>query len=146
MDRLRPTFVWAVWVGMTVYAGLFIAWYGGRLPVRDDFFYDKIRINPSVPPAVDLWEQLNEHRLPLPKLVTWGVARAFSSNLKAQMGVDAALLSAAAAGLILSARGLRGETRFTDAFFPVVLLSVGQHENLTGRSRSTSSCPSTFRR
>ncbi|HET6573755.1 MAG TPA: hypothetical protein VFG68_09155 [Fimbriiglobus sp.] len=130
VERLRPAFVWAVWAGMTAFAGLFVAWYGGRLPVQDDFFYDKIRFNTHLPPAADLWEQLNEHRPLLPRLVTWGVARTLGPNLRTQMGVDLALLAATAAGLILSARRLRGHTTFSDAFFPLVLLSVGQHENL----------------
>jgi len=75
MHRLRPAFVWAVWAGMTVAAGLFVARYGGRIPVQDDFFYLGLRLDPSPPSATTLWEQLNEHRLPLPRLFTWGVAR-----------------------------------------------------------------------
>jgi hypothetical protein len=58
------------------------------------------------------------------------VARVLGLGLRTQMAVDLALLSGLAAALIAAARRLRGSTRAADAFFPLVLLSVGQHENL----------------
>jgi len=46
------------------------------------------------------------------------------------MSMTVALLGALAAGLILVAGALRGGVRYTDAFFPILLLHPGHQENL----------------
>lgn len=128
MDSLRAVFVWAVWAGMTGLAWWFIAHFGSRIPVIDDYFTVDLRLT-AVPAWHDLWAQLNEHRVPLPKLVSWASAKVFGVGMKSQMLVDLGIVAALAAGLLVMARRIRGHTAFADAFLPLVLLSVGQADN-----------------
>ncbi len=122
--------VWAVWGVMLWVAFAFVHRYAGRAPVHDDLVFLSVQLDPAFPSPRTLWEPFNEHRLPLPKLASWGTARVAGYDLPAQMRVNLALLAAAAAALVVAARAARGTTRPTDAFFPLLLLSVGQWENL----------------
>jgi hypothetical protein len=88
VDRLRPAFVWAVWAGMTIFAGLFVAWYGGRTPVQDDFDQLHFRFERSFPPSALLLKPHNEHRMVLPKVATWVTARTLGPKLRTQMAVN----------------------------------------------------------
>src|SRR5207237_6340242 len=96
------------------------------------FAYFPLQLYPDSLTLRDLWEPLNEHRVPLPKLVTWAVSRVAGYDPKAILRVDLALLSAGAAALTAAARRIRGSTRFGDAVSPLVLLSVGQAANSLG--------------
>src|SRR4051794_38348304 len=117
-------FVWAVWLACTVAAFALVNRYAGRTPYFDDFAYFPLQLYPDSLTLHDLWEPLNEHRVPLPKLVTWAVSRIAGYNPKAIMRVDLGLLAAGAAALIVAARRVRGSTRCGDAVFPLLLLSV----------------------
>ena len=122
-------FVWAVWLACTVAAFGLVNRYAGRTPYFDDFAFLPLQLFGDSTTLRDLWEPLNEHRVPLPKLVTWAVSRVVGYDPKAVMRVDLALVAAGAAALIAAARGFRGSTRFADAVFPLVTLSVGQADN-----------------
>lgn len=122
-------FVWAVWLTCTVAAFGLVNRYAGRTPYFDDFAFFTLQIHGESTTLHDLWEPLNEHRVPLPKLVTWAVSRAGGYNPKAVMRVDVALIAAGAAVLIAAARSIRGSTRVSDAVLPLVVLSLGQAEN-----------------
>jgi hypothetical protein len=77
-----------------------------------------------------LWSQNSEHRLPLPRLVNLAILRV-TGDFRATMVLDALLLGALVAGMILIARRLRGgRTSPADAFFPLLLLHLGNWDNL----------------
>lgn len=76
-----------------------------------------------------LWEQHNEHRIPLPKLVHLVYGR-FSKDFRAGSWLSLACLAALSAAFIDRSRRSRGKTDYTDAFFPLALLHIGQYENL----------------
>jgi hypothetical protein len=66
----------------------------------------------------------------LPRLVNLGLLRA-TGDFRSTMVFDTLILAAAAGGMILSARRLRGgRTSLADAFFPLLLLHLGQWDNL----------------
>jgi len=75
-----------------------------------------------------LWEQNNEHRMPIARLLLLGTVKAARGDFRAGGLLNLALLASAAAGLILFARRLRGHTDLGDAFFPLLLLHFG-HSN-----------------
>jgi hypothetical protein len=77
-----------------------------------------------------LWSQNSEHRLPVPRLVNLGLLRA-TGDFRATMLFDALILGAVTAGMIVIARRLHGgRTRLEDAFFPLLLLQLGNWDNL----------------
>src|SRR5205823_2555287 len=108
----------------------FVGRYGPDVPIGDD--YDLVpALSGARPIAADwLWSQHNEHRIPLPRLVLLASYRLSGYDFRAGMFVNVVLLAALAAGLIAAARGLRGATWYSDAFFALALLHGGHHANL----------------
>lgn len=118
--------VWFAWAAATLLALVATGVYGRWLPWSDDF--DELPYVTGDRPVTLawLWEQHNEHRIPLVKLVFVGLGRLSGADYRWTLAANAALLSATAAALILAARRLRGRTAWTDAVFPAVLLHLGQ--------------------
>jgi hypothetical protein len=127
---LAVTIVWATWAVMLLVALACIVRYGRNIPLAEDWLL--------VPPMTGhephlgswLWAQNNEHRLPLPRLVLLGLL-IVTGDFRAGMVLNVVSLAALAAAMMLTARYLRGgETRLSDAFFPIALLHLGDWENL----------------
>jgi hypothetical protein len=128
--RASTFFVWLIWA-MTL-AGILgsIARDGRNIPFEEDW----LMVAPMTGHEPDLprwlWSQNSEHRLPLPRLVNLALLRA-TGDFRSTMVFDTLALAAVAAGMILVARGLRnGRTSFSDGFFPLVLLHLGNWDNL----------------
>lgn len=121
--------VWLVW-GATL-AGVLgsIARDGRNVPFEEDWLVVAAMTGhePDLPRW--LWSQNSEHRLPLPRLVNLAVLRA-TGDLRATMVLDTLALAAVAAGMILVAARLRGRTSLADGFFPLLLLHLGNWDNL----------------
>ena len=115
---------------MSAFAFSFVGQYGGRVPVLDDFTNVALQLDPGFPSWDTLGSMHNEHRIPLPRLVSWLNAQLFGVRMKSMMQVDVAILVVAAGVLLAAARTIRGRVHFADAFVPLVVLTVGQHENL----------------
>jgi hypothetical protein len=93
-DRGSALFVWGIWILLFANALAFIRHYGCNVPCCDDW---------ALVPAVTgnepitlsyLWSQHNEHRIPLPRLVTLGLAQLTGFDVRAAMYLNAALLVA----------------------------------------------------
>jgi hypothetical protein len=82
----------------------------------------------SITPAW-LWELHAEHRVPLAKLVWLGVLELTDYDFRAVNVVSVLSIAAAAAAMIVGAGRLRGGLRYSDAFFPLAMLSFGQMRN-----------------
>jgi hypothetical protein len=74
-----------------------------------------------------LWVPDNEHHLPLVKLVYVALLKAWP-DFRVGMVFSILVLALIAAGFIMFIRHIRGRTRWVDAFFPVVFLSLGNWE------------------
>jgi hypothetical protein len=132
-DRPEPgsmAFVWGAWGVLTLAAIAFVASYASNVPVWDDY---KIvcELVGNRPVTLEwLWEQCNEHRIALPKLILLYVGRLAGNDVRAGMYLSVVTLSGLSAALIgLSAR-LPGGNRPADALFPLLLLNVGQAPDL----------------
>jgi hypothetical protein len=128
--RLRTAFVWGVWAVLS--AGLvgYVGFVNDDFPTLDDWHLVPVYTgNQPVTPAW-LWEQYNEHRLPLPKLLLVLGGLVSGHDYRAGMFASALALSGLAALMVLTAGRLRGGPRFADAFFPLALLHWGQYETL----------------
>jgi len=119
-------FVWGGWTVATLLALVATAVYGRWLPWSDDF--DELPYITGDRPVTPgwLWEQHNEHHIPLVKLMFVGLGRLSGADYRWTLAANALLLSATAAAMILVARRLRGRTAWSDILFPAVLLHLGQ--------------------
>jgi len=123
-------FVWGIWTALLFAMIQFVATYGTNIPYYDEWdmvprLVGERRVTPKW-----LWSQHNEHRIVIGRLVYIAATRLTDYDFRAVMFVNIAILAACAAGLIHFMRRLRGYTDYTDAFFPLLMLHLGQAENL----------------
>jgi len=128
----NPTVVvWTVWLGLTICLFSFLHRYSVNFPFMDEF---------EIVPALTgdqpitwrwLWSQHNEHRILLARLLYLFVTKITNYDFRAGAYLNVATLSASAAAMIMVAKRLRGgATRYSDAFFPLLILHWGQAENV----------------
>ena len=123
-------FVWGTWGLSTLALIGFVACYGSNVPRWDD--YSIVPQLAGVQPVTLrwLWEQHNEHRIPLPKLIMITASRLAGNDVRAEMYLTVLALSGLSAALIVLRSRSAGGLRSSDAVFPLLLLSVGQAANL----------------
>lgn len=121
-------FVALVWVWMFFGLVSFEKQYATNVPFSDDM---SCALAMDEPLRLDaLWAQQNEHRIPLPRLAFVAISAIAGRDLRAGTVVHAGGLALLALGMILAARRLRGSASFTDAFFPLIWMHVGNAFNL----------------
>jgi hypothetical protein len=129
---IRPAalLVWLVWALALLSILGSIARDGRNIPFEEDW----LMVAPMTGHEPDLprwlWSQNSEHRLPLPRLVNLALLRA-TGDFRSTMVFDTLALAAVAAAMILVARALRnGRTSVADGLFPLLLLHLGNWDNL----------------
>lgn len=121
-------FVWTFWFLMTFMMLGFLILFTCPLPYVDAWIVAADASGPECSWQW-LWEQQNEHRYPLVKALAWISYHTFGS-MEPLSFLSVLACSAASAGLILTARRLRGHTEWTDAVFPLLLLNGFHIENI----------------
>lgn len=121
--------VWTTWAAMLAAALWFVNACGRSVPLGDEWDFMPVLAGAEPFSANWLWSQLNEHRIPLPKLLLVGLLKATGDDFRSGMYFTVFGLAGLAALLILATRRLRGWTAWQDAFFPLLLLHWGQCEN-----------------
>lgn len=105
--------------------------YGRNIPLAEDWnLVGPLTDNESNFGAW-LWQQNNEHRIPLPKICLLGVLKITNGDFRAGMVLTIfalAFLSAFLIGIFRKIRG--GRSSYADAIFPIVFLHLGNWENL----------------
>lgn len=130
-ERLAAIFVWVAWAAMLLVAAAAVAIHGRNIPFAEDWFL-VAPLTGNEPHLLE-WalERNSEHLVPVPKLLLLLLLKLTGGDFRAGMMFDTALLGAVAGGMIVAARHLRGgQSRVTDAFFPIVLLHLGHWDNL----------------
>ena len=122
-------FAWGVWGMMTLAAFGFVGRYGTEVPAWDDSNVVPAMVGARPVTPGWLWEQANEHRIPLPKLVFVTVGRAVGGDIRVGMFLSVASMSVLAASMVALADRLRDGPRASDAFFPILLLHPGHSTN-----------------
>jgi hypothetical protein len=121
--------VWGTLAALVAVALRNIARFGRNIPLAEDW---------TVVPALTghqhgfwgwLWSQNNEHRLPLPRLVYLGLLH-ITHDFRVGMVFNVVVLTLVAALFVLASRRARGRSSIVDAFFPIVLLNLGNWENM----------------
>ena len=77
-----------------------------------------------------LWSQVNEHRLPLGKLVYCLLGRWFNAETAPHMLFNVGLLGIFASVFLALIRRVRGRTTLYDLFFPLLWLHLGHYESI----------------
>jgi len=127
---LQSAVVFTVWAFMSASLLLYIARYGSNSPYYDGWTMVPLLDGTRHVNAEWLWEPRNDHRIPIPKLVLYGLYKLTRWDFRVGMFANAILLSASALVLILISAQLRGRVTYSDTFFPLVLTSWGHFENL----------------
>lgn len=130
LSQAPAVLVWLLWAVTLASILASIAREGRNIPFEEDW----LMVAPMTGHEPDLprwlWSQNSEHRLPLPRLVNLALLRA-TGDFRSTMVFDTLALGAVAAAMILVARTLRnGRTSLSDAFFPLLLLHLGNWDNL----------------
>jgi hypothetical protein len=128
-DFSARCFVLGVWGALLLAALAFVAKYGRNVPVWDD--WDMVPALTGQQPVTLswLWEQQNEHRIFLPRLVLLALAKITHADFRAGMYFQVIVFGALALAMVLVARRLRGRAAYSDAFLPLVVLSLAQYPN-----------------
>jgi hypothetical protein len=131
VNKLSTPFVFTIYIFMVMAAFFCVFRYGRNIPIAEDWLL-VAPITGNEPDIFSwLWAQNNEHRIPLPKLVMLGLLKISGGNFKVGMYGNVFLLSTMALAVILFLRKMRGgRTKYVDAFFPVLLLHIGNWENM----------------
>jgi hypothetical protein len=129
-DLAAPVVVWAIWGIMTAAAILWIQRHARNIPYMDDFCLVSVMTEQEPVSLRWIWSQHNEHRPVISRLIQAGLFRFVAKDFRAGIYVNAGLLSAAAASMLLVARRVRGSTGITDAILPLSILTPGQAETL----------------
>lgn len=121
-------FVWVAWALLLLLDLVFVGKYASKLPYRDD--WDLVPVLTGAVPmsARYLWDQANEHRAPLSKLVLVILGKLSACDFRMGMFCNVLLLGGLTGAMIMAAKRIRGWTSYADAFFPLLILSLGQWE------------------
>ncbi len=116
-----------VWAAMLVAALWYSALYGFNVPYYDEWgFVDQLTGENIT--LEWLWSAYGDHRLPLAKLI-WLFWIKTTNSFRVGTYVNIVVLGFLAMAMIWAARRLRGKASYTDAFFPLVMLHLGQGVN-----------------
>jgi hypothetical protein len=121
-------FVWGVWA-LTLGALLaFVAENSNNVPWSDDLVFLDGMLSPRL--SLDwLLEPYNGHFVPIPRLMVYALGKLTNYDFRAGMYISILVLGAITAALIWTAQSIRGGARYTDAIFPLAILSFGHMEN-----------------
>jgi hypothetical protein len=132
--RLRAwgaaAFVWGVWALMLLGLLLFLRTYSVNMPGLDEWHLVPVLTGEQPLTGAWLWDKFTEHRVALTRLTLFGLARLSGCDFRAPIFLNALLLGALAAGMILAAKRLRGRTSYCDAFFPLALLHLAHFDSV----------------
>lgn len=117
----------ALWAILTLVAVGYVLACGFNIPVIDEWEFVAVLVGKD-PWFSWLWAQLNEHRMPLPRLIYLAQFR-LTHDFRSGMLLVVAMMSGLSLWLMRFAAELRGRAYWTDAFFPISLLHIGQWEN-----------------
>ena len=123
--------VWLTWAVMLLFAIICLFLYGRNVPLAEDWLMVSPLTGNETSFGEWLWQQNNEHRIPLPKLIYLFLLKITNGDFRSGMVLNVFSLGLLAALLIKVFNQIRGGiTDYTDAFFPILLLHIGNWPNL----------------
>jgi hypothetical protein len=123
-------FVWALWGALFFSAVGFVWTYGCNIPFCDEWIYVPNLVGEKPINFEYFWGQHNEHRIPVPKLITLVLIKLTDFDLRAGMYLNAIGLGILALVLLCTIKKIRGHFQFSDTIFPIALVHFGHCENI----------------
>ena len=129
-DDRAAFFVWGCWAFLMAQALVYVFRHGSKTPYIEDWYGVDLLTGRQPFSLSWLWEQVprGDHRVPIFKVLFYLDFMLFGVNVRPFLYLSLGLFGALSAGLMWAARRARGTTSFADAFFPVLLLNLGQGE------------------
>jgi hypothetical protein len=121
-----PALVWSVWALMVLGGLVYVFRYASQVPYMDDWNWVPILTGEQPVTATWLWEQVDDHRAPLSKLLILAVYKVAGGDIRSGMVANVLSFGALAFAMIWVAKRLRGRTSYLDVFFPLALLNFDQ--------------------
>jgi hypothetical protein len=122
--------VLAVWVAALALLLLLVARSATRIPYLDDYMHAHLVADPFGVPLEHYWRQHNEHRIPLPRVLFVAAVKLAGNDFRAPLYLNVVLLAVASVVLVRAVAGVRGRYAYIDAAIPLLVMNVGQWENL----------------
>ena len=127
-DRRARIFVWTCW-GLALASSAALVLLAGRnVPIQEDWHVIAAATGHQEGFWAWVWEPNNEHRVPIAKLLYVALFQLWP-DFRVGMVFNVAALAGIAAAFVVFLRRMRGHTRWTDAFFPLIFLHLGNWEN-----------------
>src|SRR5262245_49313503 len=125
LDGVATGVVWAVWAGTLALALWMVIHYGSPVPMRDDWSFVPV-LTGARPYTFDwLMERFFDHRLLLTRILVIAQVYTAGGDFRACKFFN---VRALAAGMILTARRVRGKQHLADVFLPLTLLGLTQYD------------------
>jgi len=129
ISKAPAFFVWGTWLVMLLVAIIYFFKYAKNIPLAEDWNMVGAMTGKEQNIWTWLWEQNNEHRIPLPKLILLFLLK-MTGDFRSGMLLNIFSVALVAAFFIKTVSKVRGnKTRYSDAFFPLLLLHMGNWEN-----------------
>ncbi len=125
-----PLLVMAVFVGLLIGSVRLAVHYADRVPYQDDLELVPYLTGDRPVTLRWLWELHNEHRIPLAKVVNYGLSRITRMDARWGALLNVTVLGVVTLGFLGGLRRWRGRLRYGDAFLPLLLLHWGHWENM----------------
>ena len=130
MNRTRYFFVWGVWLLMLIIALSLVFIYGRNIPLEEDWNMVAGLTGNQGDMSTWLWDQNNEHRIPFPKFLLFLLLKATGGDFRSGMVLNILACAFTAFIFIKVMYKLRGgKMHYSDAFFPIAFLHIGNWEN-----------------
>lgn len=127
-DRRARVFVWVIWTLALATSAYLVLSAGRNIPIQEDWHVIAAATGNQDGFWSWVWEPNNEHRVPIAKLLYVALFQIWP-DFRVGMVLNIAALAAIAAAFVVFLRRLRGRTRWSDAFFPLIFLHLGNWEN-----------------
>jgi hypothetical protein len=127
-DRRARVFVWTCWALVLVTSAYFVLRAGRNIPIQEDWHVIAAATGHQDGFWGWVWEPNNEHRVPIAKLLYVALFQLWP-DFRVGMVFNLAVMAGIGAGFVVFLRRIRGHTRWTDAFFPLIFLHLGNWEN-----------------
>ena len=108
----------------------YVVKFVSRTPIHDEFSNALYLFAEPPLPVEKYWDQHNEHRIPLPRVLYFTAVKLAGNDFRAPPILNVFLLTAAVAFFLHAIKTMRGSTSLADATLPLGLLTVGQYGNL----------------
>ena len=128
--RLSASVVLGVFVSLLIAVAVLCAVVSRNIPFSEDW----LLVSPLTGNEPDLgawaWRLHHDHRIPLPKLLMLSILKVSGGDFRWVVGSNVALIGSMCGLMLFVSRRIRGYLSVSDTFFPLLLLNVGQIENM----------------